>query len=181
MSALTVRLAPLQEIEIARELERLFNLQDRPLSQDKKDMIVAELSNTGYPFRAIITGIRDLVDKDLKQIKFGAIKEAARAHFQFQDAHGECRICGRGGFVTMISKDQYAVAYPCTCQRGKETAEAQRLVPWNGRRSMASVKFGMMALIHPDPKTAGIEEMSDQEYAATAMGNQTAGESSWVD
>ena len=180
MNALIAKLTPAQECEVAMELDRLFDLQDRPLKQEKKDLIVVELSATGYPFKAIIAGIRDLVDQDLKQIKFGILKEAARRHFTFEERQSDCKLCA-GGFVTMVNKDGYSIAVPCTCERGKSSAEAQSLKQWNGKRSMMSMMFGIMTLVYPDPVKANIPEMSDREYAETAVGNQSQHETSWTD
>jgi hypothetical protein len=183
MSELTVRLAPLQEIEIARELERLFMLQDRPMTHDRKNILVAELANTGITFKALIAGIRALVDQDLKQIKFFTIVNAARQFTTYQDAHGACHICNTDGFVYMRGvKNEltYTVAYPCTCARGKETAMAQSLIPWNGKKSQHSNHIGMMTLVFPDPKKVNVPEMEDREYAATACGNQTEDDVAWA-
>jgi hypothetical protein len=134
---------PNEIVELGKELDRLFALQDRPLSNDRGRMIVDELLDTGMPFSAMKAGIRDLCDQDIKSLKFVTIKEACRKHCVQAGAVGGCELCHQTGTVTMESVvGKYVVNYPCICKAGADIAQAQMLVQWNGQKTMKSKVYG---------------------------------------
>lgn len=172
MNALVVRLSPKDEIELGQEIERLFHLQDSPLSHDKKALFVNELALTGMPFKALIRGIRDLVDKPLKQIKLSEVKESIKKYVQLKDGFAPCKICSCTGSVTMQNEAKYTFAYPCTCEKGQHIAEAQELKQWNGKRNMLSRQHGIMTLIQPNPDALNIPPADDDELVGVAAGEK---------
>lgn len=132
MNALANRLNVDEERMVGQELERLFNLQDCPLKADKKAAFVYELSMSGYPCKAIISGIQDLAEKDLSKIKLFTITEAIRSKITYRDDFQDCRYCGLSGFVSMADDKGYIFAIPCTCPRGEMYSKKQKLNQWNG-------------------------------------------------
>lgn len=118
-------------------LERLFTLQDRPISKDRLASFVFELSISGIPFGAIKLGIKKLEDQDLKAIKFHTIKDACSA-FVANEVIPGCDKCRHTGFVTMISADGYHFSFACTCEKGARYALKQSCRQWNGARTQDS-------------------------------------------
>ena len=179
MSELRRCVSPAEEIELAREIERLFVFQDRPLPASRTTMIVKELSESGIPFRAIMAGIKKLCAEDLKQIKISTIFQAAREFMVFEEPKG-CGFCHGTGFVDMVNKDMCPIVYPCACEKGKWLARNQKLTQWNGKRQMFSHRYEVVKLAwHYDGMN--ISDMADEEFSATASGNQTELETAWVD
>ena len=76
MNELTRSLSQSELSQIGTEIEKLFAFQDRPLSVEKKAMLVQEIADIGFPFDAIIKGIRSLFLEELKAVKLSAIYEA---------------------------------------------------------------------------------------------------------
>jgi len=132
MNDLIRTFSPLDEIEVAKELDRLFALQDRPLSNDKKSILVTELSVSGMPKSAVVAGIRDLVSEDLKQIKLCTLIQATKKHFRFVDTKQGCDRCSYTGNVSVATDDGYIYSIPCVCDRGTSISKAQNLGQWSG-------------------------------------------------
>jgi hypothetical protein len=146
-----------QGIAVGDELERLYALHDKSLTEDRKGYLIEELRLSGIPIKAIIAGIRSLVETDVKNLKYLTILDAARKYVVGGpvDHFGDCNICGTEGFVVMRDGEGYTTAYPCTCERGKSHAKNQNLVQWNGKRIMMS-SGRVRTLIHPDPVSIGL-------------------------
>lgn len=156
------KIAPLQELELAEELDRLYMLHDRPLTANKKTILVEELAGSGLSFNAIIKGIRSLYDQNINKLSLFVLKTSARQFEQFEPDHApECQHCSKTGFVFMFGKS-YQVAVPCICDRGDDRAKYMKLNRWNGKRTMASRRFGDLKLVFPNPET--VPEIEDSEY-----------------
>jgi hypothetical protein len=121
-----------EEFDLSNELQRLFDLQDRPLSEAKKMAYVKELLGAGFPYRAIIAGIRSLGDQDIKLLKLSTIISASKRYCEMEIPKG-CIKCGWTGHVSMATEDKYYYAIPCVCERGTFYAKAQNLRQWNGQ------------------------------------------------
>jgi hypothetical protein len=145
MSELKRCVAPNQEIELAKEIERLFVFQDRPLSDARNLMIVKELSQSGVPFKALVAGIRKLCSEDLKQVKISVILKASR-EFMVMEKPRSCALCHGTGFIDMMSKDAYPVSYACNCDLGRWHQENKGVEKWHGKRRQYSKQHGVMTL-----------------------------------
>jgi hypothetical protein len=182
MSELVSLLAPLDEIELAREVERLFALQDRHLTEDKKSILIRELAASGVTFRELVTGIRKLSTSDMKSIRVSDIITASREGGSIEAPDG-CAMCFKSGFVSMANKDGYSFVYACNCELGSWYAKNQNLTKWNGKRRMLSKKYGVVTLglcwsemAIPDAtegELSGSYRRDPQPAHATAYGNQT--------
>lgn len=153
MGDIALRLSEVEELHIAEELSRLFKLQGKPLLPDDKVCFVGELSRTGYPFKAIESGIKSLFDQDLKTIKLSLLKDAIRPFISDQEEESlDCGLCKNTGFVHMADEKGYVFSVPCQCSRGVKFARAQKLPRWNGKRQMIS-RGRKLHLVWPDPST----------------------------
>lgn len=137
--------SPANEIELQKEIERLFVFQDRPLSDARNLMIVKELSESGVPFKALVAGIRKLCSEDLKQVKISIILKASR-EFMVMEKPRSCALCHGTGFIDMMSKEAYPVSYSCTCDLGRWHFEHKGVEKWNGKRRQYSSRYGVMTL-----------------------------------
>lgn len=137
MNALTVLLTDDEKGMIANELGKLYSLQDRPLSDEKKAHLVFELSNSGLPFKAIIMGLRSLFAEDLKKISLAEILAACRSKVMFyaeQEAPKkiECEHCYQNGAVMMKDPNGYEFPFSCTCLNAKKKSN-WNLIRWGGQ------------------------------------------------
>ncbi len=138
-----------EERLVRLELERLFNLQDCPLRDDKKAAFVFELSRSGYPFKAIVAGIRSLGDKDLSKIKLFNLTEAIRPQVVYKENFEDCQYCGLSGFVSMVDQGRYQYSIPCVCARGEMYSKKQKLSQWNGE-AVQSSNGKTLRLVNPE-------------------------------
>jgi len=115
---------------VAHELEKLFVLQDRPLSKEKKIILVNELSKSGRPSASVIAGIRKLMDEDLRHIKKATILEAADDFISNEPQTVACDDCSEGMVLTRDDKGRY-FSLACTCQNGNR----HQLTRWNGQKT----------------------------------------------
>lgn len=151
MNSLQRRLETHEEMEIGTELERLYFMQGKFISPDDRAAMVVELSGSGFTYKAIIDGLLKLRDKPMKIIRLCEIKDAIREHNVQKDTHGDCRFCGKSGFISMKSKDMHSTALPCVCSRGSEFAKVQGLTKWNGK-AIQVIHGAELHLVFPDPK-----------------------------
>lgn len=169
---------PSDEIAIGQALERLFLFQDKPFTPEKSALYLNELVNTGIPAKAILAGIANLMDEDLKQLKLATIIRSARQHTVMQVPEG-CNFCHMTGFVDMVNKDGYSVVLACNCNRGLWYAKQQDMTRWNGKKTQFSDKYGVLKLAWfyegMDIPAANIEEQN-LALVASAVGNQSADE-----
>lgn len=86
MSEVTLLLNADDLIAIGGELEKLFAFQDRPLPNEKKLLLTAELGKLGYPTWAIVKGIRSLLLEDLKAVKMVILVNAIKQQLGEENA-----------------------------------------------------------------------------------------------
>lgn len=161
--SLIVHLSGKEQLDLTHEIERLFYSQDAPLQVEKKIQLVRELSVSGIPFAALIKGIKELYDQDMKRIRLCDLKEAAKKHVKTKDGFAACRFCSSTGSVSMQSAEKRIISYPCLCARGARIANAQNLVPWNGKLSLKSRYHGIVRMIWPNPGPLNIPEATEEE------------------
>lgn len=131
MNELTVFWDEGERVSVGNELTRLFALQDKAFSQDKRAIFIDELANMNIAAGAVIQGIRSLVHEDLKTIKIGMLMSAARGYVQHEPNGVACPGCS-DGIVTMRDEKGYRFALGCLCARGAQRAKSARLAIWNG-------------------------------------------------
>lgn len=139
MNNLKQILSPLQISEINDCLEKLFVFQDKPISDNKKAILVTELLDMGFPFLAIVQGLKDLYQADLRNLKLAVIVDSIRKRIDVEAGLVECPYCLRGGAVLLLdieTRFQYALA--CKCSNGDITQKFQKLVRWNGLNEQLS-------------------------------------------
>lgn len=125
----------IERANLRRELIRLFTLQDRPLTDEKASVLVNELILTKIPNGAIVAGIRNLCDDDLKSIKFTTIKQAANKFVTHVYDNYHCDHCKGEGVIMMICTGyeyDYNTSLACTCDRGQLIGNANGILKWNG-------------------------------------------------
>lgn len=178
MQGLTVYYTPLERADLSREIERLFVMQDKHITEDKKSMIVSELEQCGLPFRAVVAGINKLCEEDVRNLKLITIIGASRAFVAMETPKG-CEVCGRTGMVAMESPDGYLFAMACKCDLGAYLAKKQQLTRWNGFRVMKS-RHGDLKLSWQyerfDIKDGAPDHVAKRQYGPTACGNTNENE-----
>jgi len=126
------------------ELDRLFAVQDKTLSEKKRKILVSELMDTEIPIGAILNGIKSLLDADLKSIKLGTLIMASRQYVASEPEMGaRCTDCV-DGFVLMKDDQKRTSALGCQCARGRARAKGSRLVVWDGQEDQFS-KRGLLS------------------------------------
>lgn len=134
---------------MGQELQRLFSLQDRPLMEDKKNLLITELENEGLPVGAVIAGVRSLVDEDLKSIKFITIKDASKKFITHMFDDYQCLQCKGHGVIRMKASGpmyEHETYVACTCQRGKTLADAHGIVHWHGEDRQMNGEFELVKI-----------------------------------
>lgn len=150
MRELMVPIDDNDKIRIGNELEKLFVLQDRPLSKDKKVLLIDEICQTGFPVAAIIAGLKSLQAENLKAVKFANIVDAIRDKMTYEEEQStRCDFCDSRGLITMRNKDRYQFALACTCVNGNRFA-SQGNARWNGERYQESKRHGTLELEFAD-------------------------------
>lgn len=150
MNELTTPLDDNDKIRIGNELEKLFVLQDRPMSKEKKVILLDELGQTGYPAQAILAGIKSLQAEDLKSIKFANLLDAIKDKMTYEEeVKTQCEKCDGRGIVTMRNKDKYQFALACVCVNGNAFA-GRGNARWNGERYQESKRHGLLELDFAD-------------------------------
>ena len=136
MNGLKIPLSSLQVEDIKTELEKVFAFQDKNLSDKKLTYLLDEIENCGFPFPAIIAGIRSLFEIDIKAVKLINIKEAIKRFIQYDTSAMGCFVCGNDGSpgvgvkIMWVGNKQYLFA--CRCEKGKEYLAIAPL--WNGQK-----------------------------------------------
>lgn len=132
MNHLAVILTEQEKISVANELSKLYAFQDRPLANDKKAYLVAEITSHGIPYGAIIAGIKSLFAEDLKNIKLPEILSACREHIERGETEIlECDHCAGRGTVLLSDPDQYEKLLLCVCGNAVRWG-GHNLAQWNG-------------------------------------------------
>jgi hypothetical protein len=126
----------MQKVEIGEAIEKLFMLQDRPLSEKKKLYFANELCQYGFPFKAILLGLNSLLDAELRQIKIVDIRKATErfVSYKFAKTYQDCEFCDKTGFITMLNFRGNEYAFACKCVKGKDVADDNRIYQWNGNK-----------------------------------------------
>lgn len=121
--------------KIEKEMERLFVFQDRILGDKKMGFYVQEFEQCKYPAKAILAGLKELQNQDMRVVKLSTIKEAIRRHIEPEDKKIiDCDQCLGLGLVTMLlGKLDYEYAFGCKCERGRDEARDSKLPLWNGQ------------------------------------------------
>jgi hypothetical protein len=122
----------MQFSEISDCLEKLFIFQDKPISENKKAILTQEIIDLGFPYVAIVQGLKSLYQQDIRTLKLAVIIDAIKKFIDINLGRHECCSCNSNGAI--ISKDDegrwYAMA--CKCSNGDLTYKFQNLVKWNG-------------------------------------------------
>lgn len=125
MNELTTLLDDREKILLGTEIEKLFVLQDRPLSRDKRAILVDELSNSGVPLAPLLAGLRKLMGEDLRNIKKATILEAAEEFIVNTAPQSQCNSCA-SGYVVAKDEEGRLFSLACRCPVGA-TRRLQRL------------------------------------------------------
>lgn len=129
---------------IGDELERLFAVQDKNLSEKKKAILVHELMETEFPIQAILNGIKSLLDTDLKSVKLGIIIMASRQFIEQEtEPQSKCPDC-IDGFVLMKDDEGRVCSMGCQCAKGRGRAKENQIIRWEGQGDQF-VKRGLLA------------------------------------
>ena len=139
MNNLKPILSSLQISEINDCLEKLFVFQDKPISDNKKAILVTELLDMGLPYLAIVQGLKDLYQADLRTLKLAVIIDSIRKRIDVEAGREECPYCFRGGAVLLLDiKTRFQYALACKCSSGDIAHKFQDLVRWNGLEQQTS-------------------------------------------
>lgn len=125
-----------EDLFLERELDKLFALQDRPLAKEKRSILVTELMGTGIPLRAILSGLRSLLNEDLNKITFPVICAAARKFFE-QESVQSCEEC-LSGMIVMKDEQGRMFSLACRCAAGLGKVRTQVFVQWKGEDTQFS-------------------------------------------
>lgn len=121
---------------LSAELQRLFTLQDRPITEAKLKIFVEELEKSQIPEACILLGIRSLIAEDLKAIKVITVLNAARKFVEEEPDHRvDCDVCFKTGGVPVtyqISNLLYTGILGCRCENGQSLTKIHGLISWNG-------------------------------------------------
>lgn len=146
MNELTTPIDDNDKIRIGNELDKLFILQDRPMSKEKKIILIDEICQTGFPVPAILAGLKSLQAEDLQRIKFVNIVEAIKEKMTYEEEQRtQCEKCDGRGIVTMRNKDKYQFALACVCVNGNAFASRGN-ARWNGEQFQESKRHGTLEL-----------------------------------
>lgn len=129
-----------ERIGVGNELARLFALQDKGLTLDKKNIFIEELAQSGYAYGAVVQGIRSLAREDLKTLKIWSIMEASRKFVQVEEREVfKCGSCN-DGLVAMVrwspGQDHHLnkTSFACICKNGDVVRQwKRRPANWNGQ------------------------------------------------
>lgn len=135
MQTLTIPLSDIEKMKVGDEITRLFALQDMPMGKEKKAIFVEEMSSSGLPCEALISGIRSLVTEDLKTIKLNTLLGAAKKFIEQPEVQNTCEKC-MDGIIVMRDDQKRAFSLGCVCERGAQRSEALGVSRWNGENSM---------------------------------------------
>ena len=121
--------------KIENEIERLFVFQDRILGERKRDIFVEEFNECKYPVRAILAGLKELQNQDMRVVKLSEIKGAIRRHIEPEDKKIiDCDDClGLGIVIMLLGKLDYEYVFGCKCERGRDEARDSKIPLWNGQ------------------------------------------------
>lgn len=146
-----------EKMALSADLDKLFALQDRPLSQDKRSFIIDEMEKIDIPVAAWMAGIRSLITEDLKSIKIGTLIGAAKRCMEPQDVkNAECVWCDGVGVMSMKDEVKRSYALACRCVNGERFPKSVR---WNGEEKQFSngrmlTTFLPLDVINPRRKEA---------------------------
>lgn len=136
MNDLTRIVSDHEKFHIGELCEKLFLLQDKPMNEKKKALLVEEIIATGYPYQAIHTGLSDLMREDLRTIKIHTILEAIREKLTTRiEVEVNCGHCRGSGFAILIDNTHRYFSLACTCDSGFNRGRALKIAKWNGQES----------------------------------------------
>jgi hypothetical protein len=123
-----------EKFHIGEQCEKLFLLQDKPMNEKKKALLVEEILATGFPYQAIVAGLSDLMHQDLRLIKIHTILESIQEKLTYREADTgvTCTHCGSSGYVSLFDKAHRYFALACVCEKGERRVSVQHLNRWNG-------------------------------------------------
>lgn len=129
MQNLSVSWQEHEKLQVGEALKKLFTLQDRPMTKEKEAILTDELSLSGLPVGAVISGINSLKSEDVSTIKLSTLLSASRKFVeQREEPDSECGMCLKG-IVVMKDEAGYEFALSCQCQMG---LGHKGYVQWNG-------------------------------------------------
>jgi hypothetical protein len=118
---------------LSKEIEKLFVLQDRPISRDKNAILVEELSHSGFPLAPLLAGLRKLMSEDLKNIKLTTIIQAAEDFIVRVPDANQCSECA-SGFIVAKDGEGRLFSLACRCPAG----DRKKLKRWTGESTQLS-------------------------------------------
>lgn len=104
---------------VGNALERLFLSQDRPLNDEKRAFLMAEI--TGYPVRSVLDALADLCTEDLRVIKLPVILQTIEKHLPRSEegaGRSSCAYCDKGMVPMIRERDNGTTSFACNCPSG---------------------------------------------------------------
>jgi len=133
MNEITVMPNEMEAKEISDYLERLHTLQGRMIKKEALAVFTKEVMETGFPHKAIISGIRSLGAENLSVIKLQTIITAVRGFIEEKPTvNNKCQACKQTGYVVMLDEEHRFYSLACQCRQGNIKVTAQGLKRWNG-------------------------------------------------
>jgi hypothetical protein len=134
MPELMLKLTPQQMLEVSRELERLCAFTNKRMTVTERDFFVQELSKGEFSFGAIIKGLQNLHEADLKEITLKRIKESIKTSISwvFTKNDHDCVACQNTGMVSLEDDRGCPFTFGCTCSVGAEWSMQAGAARWQG-------------------------------------------------
>lgn len=134
-------LAISQRDAIGDAVERLSVLQGKHLTGAAKGLFAEELSDSGWPFDAIMAGLRSLEGVEIDRISLPLLKKAIQRHLEpKEEIRASCVNCGGFGVVLLEDPQRRTFSMACFCPNGYAVVQAQGLVVWNGLPTQISTR-----------------------------------------
>lgn len=138
MKGLTVLWDENERNAVQSAIENLFRLKgyrmiDKTLTETAA-VFVENLSQTGLPPNAVLSGIHKLKFERIGKIDIADIVEASEEHLESTEpVRVECIYCGGRGIVSLKDENKLEYALACICLNGDSYASKGH-VRWNGER-----------------------------------------------
>lgn len=124
--------SPELDVEIERELNNLFALQDKNITEKKLGIWMQEIRQSRIPLAAMLAGIKSLKGEDVAKLTYATVCGAARRYvIPDNETRPACRECSHG-MVLMKDDDGHVYSLACQCWEGENKAKTHGLVRWNG-------------------------------------------------
>jgi hypothetical protein len=136
MTELMMLLSPTEREEVKKELTKLFILQDKSAAPAKIEVFLDEIDKYGFPYGAILAGLKDLQSGDLQHIRFGNILESVKDKIYVENAPVEnCKYCEDVGIISMKDEKGRSFSFACICKKGCGFEKSMRIQKWNRQAS----------------------------------------------